>query len=90
MFSEDASLFMDGADASVTHAGEHCMAWFDMPGQDTLGGRMLSNEYQITYPSGALMLVSGDPLTVNGVGYKVRHDNPLDDGVFRLAVLSKL
>ncbi|MBS0370200.1 MAG: hypothetical protein JSS57_13465 [Proteobacteria bacterium] len=90
MFAEDASLFMDGADAQVVHASGSCAAWLDMPGQDVLGGRINSTEYQITYPASALALTSGDLLTVNAVQYRVRHDMPLDDGVFRAAVLTKV
>ena len=89
MFAEDATLFMDGAEATVVHGSETCKAWFDLPGQDALGGRINSTDYLITYPAGALALVSGAALTVNGQSYKVRHDMPLDDGVFRAASLSK-
>ncbi len=90
MFAEDASLFMTDADAFVTCGPQSTQAWFDLPGQDALGGRVLSNEYRITYPSGALTLSSGVVLTVNGLQYKVRRDAAADDGVFREALLEKV
>ena len=90
MFAEDSTLFMDGADATVVCGAQTCKAWFDMPGQDALGGRVLSSEYQITYPAGALALSSGVAITVNGAAYKVRRDAAIDDGVFRQAVLERV
>lgn len=90
MFAEDAALFMDGADAVVVCGGQTCKAWFDLPGQDALGGRALSSEYQLTYPAGALALSSGVAITVNGQPYKVRRDAATDDGVFRQALLERV
>jgi hypothetical protein len=73
-------LFADFGLLAVS-GGHSANVLLDMPGEEIFGGMQQSTEYAITYRATDLPgLAAGDPITVDGVPYKVRQTTPQDDG----------
>lgn len=90
--SDDVAQFFSTDDFAVnaTFGAETKPVILDAPGESLLGDRIASSDYAITYPTTSFAgLKHGDAITVDGVGYKVRSVNSLDDGKLMRAWLSR-
>ena len=82
-FNEDLSVFFDpnGFGVPVLHKGIEGVGILDMPSEIMADGVVLSTDYKLTVQSGVFNeFLSGDSVTVDGVGYKVRNPLLADDG----------
>lgn len=53
-----------------------------MPGEDLLGGQIVSNQYEIEYATSAITLSYGEEITILGAVFRCLQSHPVDDGVF--------
>ena len=99
MFSEDIGAFFSQSEfavqATFTPAGGgasvSASVIFNAQTQDIFGDSVLSDEYTMVYPVGALPGVkSGDNGTVSGVQYRVRDIRLKADGALVVAKLAKI
>lgn len=99
MFSEDIGAFFSQSEFAVqavfTPAGGgasvSASVIFNAQTQDIFGDSVLSDEYTMVYPVGALPGVkSGDNGTVSGVQYRVRDIRLKADGALVVAKLAKI
>lgn len=99
MFAEDMSAFFSTSEMAVQAvftpaeggAPVSAAVIFKANTQDIFTGDVLSDEYSIVYPAGALSgVTAGDYGTVNGVRYRVRDVRVKGDGALIEAKLAKV
>lgn len=97
MFAEDMTAFFSGSEFAVTAtftpavgAPVSANVIFNAATQSDFSDSVLSDEYTMVYPTGALPGVkSGDYGTVDGVRYRVRDMRLKTDGKLTVTKLSK-
>lgn len=99
MFAEDMSAFFNTGEMAVQAvftpgdggAPVSAAVIFKANTQDIFSGDVLSDEYSIVYPTGALSGIgSGDYGTVNGTRYRVRDVRKKGDGALIEAKLARV
>lgn len=91
-FTENLGAFFSAADFAVplTWGLVTAEVILDAPDQEIIEGRVLTRGYAITYPADELVgLTGGQAVTVDGIAYKVREVEALDDGKIMRATLRK-
>lgn len=92
-FSEDLSIFFDlqGFGVPVIHKHVSGIGILDMPSEILADGMVLSTDYKLTVQTNAFgQFSSGDSVTVDGIPYKVRNPNLVDDGKITEVMLMKV
>jgi hypothetical protein len=89
MITESLDGFLNDFGVPVVFGSISGLGIFDSP-SSIVGGLSISNDYSVIVRASVFgALKYGDSVTVDGVAYKVREFQLLDDGKFGRAFLSK-
>jgi hypothetical protein len=90
-FTEDLSVFVADFGVSVSAGGRTGLGILDMPSEMVADGVVLTTDYQLTIVTSDFnSFTSGDSVTVDGVSYKVRSPELMDDGKFTKLMLMRV
>lgn len=84
---ENPLAFMSDFDVTVSFGAFVAPALLSEPGEDIMGGKIESNQYEIEYITSQLNLSYGAEVTIQGTVFTVLDVNMVDDGVFSRARL---
>ena len=80
---EDPSIFLEDFGVTVTSGGTTGLGILDQPGTLVADGMVISTDYTLRCLASEFgSLAYGASITVNSVGYTVRENRLIDDGVF--------
>jgi hypothetical protein len=89
-FTEDLSVFVADFGVPVSAAGRTGLGILDMPSEMVADGVVLTTDYQLTVVTSDFgSFTAGDSVTVDGVSYKVRSPELIDDGKFTKLMLMR-
>ena len=89
-FTEDLSVFVADFGVPVSAAGRIGLGILDMPSEMVADGVVLTTDYQLTVVTSDFdSFTAGDSVTVDGVSYKVRSPELIDDGKFTKLMLMR-
>jgi len=89
-FTEDLSVFVSDFGVPVSAAGRAGLGILDMPSEMVADGVVLTTDYQLTVvTSDFASFTAGDSVTVDGLSYKVRSPELIDDGKFTKLMLMR-
>jgi hypothetical protein len=85
---ENPAAFLADFGVTATFGSYTPLVILSMPGEDLLGARIESNQYEMEYLTTALPgLAHGSSVVINAVTYSVLQTYQLDDGTFSRARL---
>lgn len=88
--TEDPTLFLTDFGVSVTAGAVTGFGLLDMPGELIADGMVITTDYSLRCEASKFgTLAYGTAITVAGVGYTVRENRLIDDGVFCEITLQK-
>ena len=89
-FTEDLSVFVADFGVPVSAGGKNGLGILDMPSEMIADGVVLTTDYQLTVvTSDFSSFIAGDNVTVDGLSYKVRSPELIDDGKFTKVMLMR-
>lgn len=82
-WSEDPTVFLNDFGVSVSSGNTTGLGILDQPGTLVADGMVISTDYTLRCEASKFgSLAYGASITVNSVGYTVRENRLIDDGVF--------
>lgn len=91
MFTEDLSIFLADFGSPVVANGVNGLGIYDAPGKYIGENDRISVEHVVMCLSSQFgNLLYEQPITVNGLSFKVRENRPLGDGSFCKILLTRL
>lgn len=90
MIVDDASLYLQDFGKTVVIGAASGLGILDAPGERIIGDVVMSVDYALTVPAAlGLGVKYGTALTVDGVAFTVKENQPQQDGLFHVLMLEK-
>lgn len=90
MITDDASLYLQDFGKTVVIGTASGLGILDAPGDRIIGDMVMAVDYALTVPASLASGVKyGTALTVDGVAFTVKENQPQQDGLFHVLMLEK-
>jgi hypothetical protein len=89
-FTEDLDVFLADFGVTVTSGAISGSGLLDMPGDLVADGMIITTDYSLRCEASKFSaLAYGTAITVDGIGYTIRENKLIEDGVFCMITLQK-